>query len=97
MRRIVFLSEGILQMLIGVGALVSGFLLVISPDGKLMAMPLEMLEVYAGMFFGLGLMIWIFVQVSMIGGCHWLQNLYFSLGILQLVLGVLMQDVLRES
>jgi hypothetical protein len=42
---------------------------------------------YAGIFFGMALTIWIFVQVSMIGGGHWLQYLYFSLGILETLLG----------
>jgi len=34
----------------------------------------------AGMVMGLGLLIWIFAQVSMIGGGHWLQNLFFAIG-----------------
>jgi hypothetical protein len=36
---------------------------------------------------GGSLVIWIFTQVSMIGGGHWLQNLYFGLGMAELVLG----------
>jgi hypothetical protein len=47
------------------------------------------------MFFGFALMIWIFVQVSMIGGGNWLQYLYFVLGVLQLLFGVLLRDALR--
>ncbi|MCX6567359.1 MAG: hypothetical protein NTW38_13225 [Candidatus Aminicenantes bacterium] len=44
---------------------------------------------------GIGLMIWIFVQVSMIGGGHWLQYLYFSLGVAEVSLAVLIL-ILRE-
>ena len=43
---------------------------------------------YAGGVMGLGLMIWIFVQVSMIGGGHWLQYLYFALGTAEVSLAV---------
>ena len=45
---------------------------------------------YAGIVFGLALMIWIFVQVSLIGGGHWLQYLYFALGAAEVSLSVLM-------
>ncbi|MBN2346737.1 MAG: hypothetical protein JXO51_10150 [Candidatus Aminicenantes bacterium] len=44
----------------------------------------------AGATMGLGLMIWIFVQASMIGGGHWLQYLYFFLGTAEVVLSVLL-------
>jgi len=44
----------------------------------------------AGAVMGLGLMIWIFVQVSMIGGGHWLQYLYFFLGTAETSLAVLL-------
>lgn len=44
----------------------------------------------AGAVMGLGLMIWIFVQVSMIGGGHWLQYLYFFLGTAETALAVLL-------
>lgn len=44
----------------------------------------------AGAVMGLGLMIWIFVQVSMIGGGHWLQYLYFALGTAEVTLAVLL-------
>ncbi len=50
---------------------------------------------FAGIFFGSGLVIWIFVQVSMIGGGHWLQNLYFSLGFLEILLGFAIREVQR--
>jgi hypothetical protein len=44
----------------------------------------------AGAVMGLGLMIWIFVQVSLIGGGHWLQYSYFALGTAEVALAVLM-------
>jgi hypothetical protein len=44
----------------------------------------------AAAVMGLGLMIWIFVQVSMIGGGHWLQDLYFALGTAEVGLSVLL-------
>jgi hypothetical protein len=44
----------------------------------------------AGAVMGLGLMIWIFVQVSLIGGGHWLQYLYFALGTAEVSLAVLL-------
>jgi hypothetical protein len=43
----------------------------------------------AGAVMGIGLIIWIFIQVSMIGGGHWLQYLYFSLGVAEVSLAVL--------
>lgn len=46
----------------------------------------------AGAVMGLGLMIWIFVQASMIGGGHWLQYLYFALGTAEVSLAVLLLD-----
>jgi len=45
---------------------------------------------HAGAVMGLGLMIWIFVQVSMIGGGHWLQYLYFAIGAAEVSLAVLL-------
>jgi hypothetical protein len=44
----------------------------------------------AGAVIGIGLMIWIFVQASMIGGGHWLQYLYFALGTAEVSLAVLL-------
>ncbi|NIM11128.1 MAG: hypothetical protein GTO45_04000 [Candidatus Aminicenantes bacterium] len=44
----------------------------------------------AAAVMGLGLMIWIFVQVNMIGGGHWLQYLYFALGVGEVSLAVLL-------
>jgi len=42
----------------------------------------------AAVTFGLALMIWITVQVAMIGGGSWLQLLYFGLGLAILVLSL---------
>ena len=39
----------------------------------------------------ISLMIWIFVQVSMVGGGHWLQYLYFSLGTAEVAVAFLLQ------
>jgi hypothetical protein len=44
----------------------------------------------AGAVMGLGLMIWIFIQVSMIGGGHWLQYFYFAIGTAEVSLAVLL-------
>jgi hypothetical protein len=49
----------------------------------------------AGAVMGLGLMIWIFVQASMIGGGHWLQYLYFALGTAEVSLAVLLAKEFR--
>ncbi|MCX6556090.1 MAG: hypothetical protein NTW95_01430 [Candidatus Aminicenantes bacterium] len=51
----------------------------------------------AGAVMGLGLMIWIFVQVSMIGGGHWLQYLYFALGAAEVSLAVLLLSYPRTA
>ena len=44
MKRTVFLVQGILQMMIGVGALASGALMVAATDGRIMQLPLDMLK-----------------------------------------------------
>jgi hypothetical protein len=51
---------------------------------------------FGGLFFGIGLIIWLFVQVNMIGGGSLLQYSYFFLGILQLVLGIAMREFERK-
>lgn len=51
----------------------------------------------AGAVMGLGLMIWIFVQVSLIGGGHWLQYLCFFLGTAETALAVLLLTVPGDS
>jgi hypothetical protein len=133
MKKLVFIIEGILQIFIGIGAFISGILLMMNPDGSAFQMPLSMLKGspftdflipglilcivngagnifagvlsfrkhkfsgFAGIIFGAGLMIWIFMQVSMIGGGHWLQYLYFSLGMLQLLFGFAIREEQRVS
>jgi hypothetical protein len=133
MKRIAFLTEGVLQVFIGVGAVASGALLVIAPDGRAMQMPLDMLSgspfgsflipglilflvhgvgnivsailcfrmrriaAFSGMLFGFALIIWIYVQVTMIGGGHWLQYLYFVFGLVLVILGVAMRELERNQ
>jgi hypothetical protein len=133
MKRTVYFAEGVLQSLIGIGAVICGALLVIRPDGQYLQLPLDLLENspfrnflipglilflvngvgnivsavlcfqirriagFAGIFFGFGLIIWLFVQISLIGGGDWLQYLYFILGIIQLLLGIAMRELERKS
>ena len=52
---------------------------------------------FGGMFFGFGLIIWLFVQINMVGGGSWLQYLYFVLGILELLLGIVMREFERKQ
>ena len=52
---------------------------------------------YVGAVFGMGLMIWIFVQVNMIGGGHILQYSYFMLGLLETALSFLIQNYLSAN
>jgi len=123
---------GILQCFVGLGAVVGGMLFVLFPSGRVLKMPLSLLEgspfsnffipgvilflingigqLWAGMLsfkrhpwsghagavFGMGLIIWIFVQVSLIGGGHWLQYIYFFLGVIETVLAFLMRERLTE-
>ena len=131
MKRTVYFAEGVLQSLIGIGAVICGALLIIGPDGRYLQMPLEMLQNspfrsflvpgiilllvngvgnvgsavlcfrlhslagFAGLFFGFALVIWLFVQINMVGGGSWLQYLYFILGIIQLLLGIAMRELQR--
>ncbi len=44
---------------------------------------------YAGILFGFALIVWIFVQIIMIGYANWLQPFYLILGILELIFGIL--------
>ena len=48
---------------------------------------------WTGIFFGFALMIWIFIQVNMIGGGNWLQYLYFGLGLVEVILGVFIREI----
>jgi hypothetical protein len=133
MKRTVYIAEGVLQAFIGIGAVISGALLMIRPDGHYMQVPLDMLRNspfrsflipglvlflvigvgnsvsavlcfrihriagFAGIFFGFGLIIWLFVQISLVGGGYWLQYFYFVLGIIQLLLGIGMRELERKS
>ena len=133
MKKMVYYFEGVLQFFIALGAVVSGFIMIIIPDGSLINMPLSMLEGspfknfllpglilmmivglgnvfsgilsfrkqklagFTGIFFGMALMIWIFVQVSMIGGGHWLQYLYFTLGIVETLFGFAIREIERTN
>lgn len=123
---------GVLQAFVALGALPSGVLLMIYPNGSAFKMSLSMLKDspfasffwpgfllfavigsghaaaavmsfrrhrfagLAGAVMGLGLMIWIFVQVSLVGGGHWLQYLFFALGAAEVSLAVLLLN-LRKS
>lgn len=130
MNKPVFIAQGVLQILVGMSAAISGVLMVLFPSGDLFQMPLEMLKNtpfqsflipgfilflvngvgqlwasvltfqkhrLAGLFgavFGIGMMIWIFVQVSLIGGGHLLQYIYFFIGVIETALSFLMHDFL---
>ncbi len=52
---------------------------------------------WAGATFGMALMIWIFTQVSMIGGGHALQYSYFFLGVIETALSFLIQAALTRG
>ena len=127
MKRVVFVSQGVIQILVGIGAAVSGSMLIIRPSGELLQAPLEMLRgspfsdflipgiilllvngigqllagvmtlrrhphaALTGAVFGIGLMIWIFIQVNMIGGRHILQYSYFFVGVIETSLAFLMR------
>jgi hypothetical protein len=80
-----FLLPGIvLFLIIGVGQLVAAMLTQRKRSSA----------GYVGAVFGMGLMIWIFVQVNMIGGGHILQYSYFFLGTLETALSFLINDYL---
>jgi hypothetical protein len=132
MSRYLYLSQAVLQMVVGLGAVVSGMLLIAAPSGELLRAPPDMLKGspftdfllpgiilvlvngigqiaasvmtirrnesagYAGAVFGMGLMIWIFVQVNMIGGGHILQVGYFFIGVVETALSYLIHDDLLK-
>jgi hypothetical protein len=133
MKRILFLSQGVIQIFVGLGAAVSGALLILYPSGELLQAPLDMLKGspfqnfllpgiilflvngvgqfvagvltfrrhplsgYVGAVFGFALMIWIFVQVNMIGGGHSLQYSYFFFGVVETALSFEIQNHLRST
>ena len=128
MKKVLFVTQGIIQFFVGVGGLVCGALLTLFPSGEILQMPLDMLKdspfpnylipgiilflingigqltagvltfrkhvlsAHVGAVFGMGLMIWIFVQVNLIGGGHILQYLYFALGVIETGLAFLIRD-----
>lgn len=132
MEKGLFITQGIIQLIVGIGAVVCGVIFVLFPSGQVLGIPLSLLEGspfsnflisgiilflvngigqlwagvlslkrhawsgHAGAVFGMGLMIWIFVQVSMIGGGHWLQYTYFCLGVIETVLAFLIREKLAE-
>ena len=133
MKTFVFMSQGVIQFLVGLGAIVSGAMLVAVPTGSLLRMSPDMLKDapfddfllpgiilflvigvgqvvggvltlrrhrsagYLGAALGIGLMIWIFVQVNMIGGRHILQYSYFMVGVIETALSFVIQDRLSAA
>ncbi|MBN1779911.1 hypothetical protein JW948_02200 [bacterium] len=133
MKKFIFIIQGILQIYVGLGALVCGILMMADPSGGILKMPLSLIEaspfhnylipglilfavnglgqLFAGVLslrkhawsglvsavFGLGLMIWIFVQVTLIGGGHILQNLYFGFGTAETAMAFLMHVFLTAA
>ncbi len=116
---------GVLQILIGLGAVAGGLGLALEPSGANLGMQVEALsgspfpnylipgivllvvnglgslaggiaslvryryaaEIAAAL--GIFLILWIVIQVAMIGLVSWLQPLYFALGAIELALGLL--------
>ncbi len=133
MKNFIFISQGILQLFLGLGALIGGALLILYPSGRFLRMPTDMLDGspfhdflipgiilflvngigqlvagiltlrrhpfagYVGAVFGFGLMIWIFVQVNMIGGRNMLQYSYFAFGVVETTLSFLIHDFLVKA
>ena len=123
---------GVLQVLIGVGAVIGGLGLVLAPDGSNLRLSLEVLNKspfstylipgivllcingignlaggilsfsrkhYAGgtaVVLGAFLIIWIVVQVWWIGLISFLQPLYFCIGLIELIWGLLLYKLLTE-
>ena len=83
-----FLIPGIILFLVnGAGQLIAGVL----------TFRKHRLAGFFGAVFGLGMMIWIFVQVNMIGGGHVLQYGYFFIGVIEAALSYLINDYLTEE
>jgi hypothetical protein len=51
----------------------------------------------AAIALGAILMAWIVIQVSILGSIHWLHGLYFGLGLVELVLGMLVRRRQRKA
>ncbi len=133
MKNLLFISQGIIEILVGLGAVAGGAVLILAPSGSTMQLPPDMLKGtlfgdflvpgiilflvngvgqlaggilslrksrfagYAGAVLGFGLIIWIFVQVSMIGGGHILQYSYFTVGVIETALSFLIQAELSAT
>ena len=133
MKKTIFTLQVLFQFSVGIGAAVSGALMMLFPSGALFQLPPDMLKCtpfqdflipgiilffingigqivagilslrrhpfagYVGVVFGMGLMIWIFVQVNMVGGGHMLQYCYFMLGLFETVLSFLIQNYLSAK
>ncbi len=131
MVKILFVTQGILQLFVSLGALVAGAMFILEPSGRLLQAPPEMLkstpfsnyllpgiilfcinglgqacagiltlrrDARAGIIggvFGLGLVIWLFVQVSLIGGGYLIQNVFFAIGIAETTLAFFIDRRLR--
>ena len=119
----IILGLGILQLLIGLGAVAGGVGLISgglkfplewlsrSPFTSYLIPGIVLLTVngigslvggiaslkryrYAGeiaIVLGVFLALWIVIQVYWVGGVHWLHILYFALGLLELMLGLLLR------
>jgi hypothetical protein len=128
MKKALFISQSVIQFLVGLGAVICGGMLIVVPAGALLQMSPAMLKRtpfddflvpgiilflvngigqlvggvltmrkhrlsgYAGAVLGFGLMIWIFVQVNMIGGRNILQYSYFAVGTIETASAFLIQD-----
>lgn len=132
MIKMLFFSQGIIQLFVAVGALVAGAMFILEPSGRLLQAPLAMLkgtpfsnyllpgiilfcvnglgqaaagiltlrrDARAGIIggvFGLGLTIWLFVQVTLIGGGYLIQNVFFAIGIVETTLAFFIDRNLRH-
>lgn len=133
MKNALFISQSVIQVLVGLGAVVGGAIMIVAPTGTLLQMSPDMLKGtpfsdflvpgiilffvigvgqigggvltmrkqrfagYLGAALGIGLMIWIFVQVNMIGGRNILQYSYFMIGVMETALSFLIQDDLSAT
>jgi len=128
MKNILFVSQGVIQIFVGIGAVAGGALLIVAPSGELLQMSTDMLKGapfddfripgivlflvnglgqivggiltlrrnriagFLGAALGIALMIWLFVQVNIIGGGHILQYGYFMIGVIETTLSFVIQD-----
>ncbi len=81
-----FVVPGIILFTInGIGQLIAGILTI----------KRHRFSPLVGAIFGFGLMIWIFVQVNMIGGGYTVQYVYFFIGVVETALAFLLQKQQR--